>query len=192
MTTIHTDLDDIPAPVIARLARPEDHPALRHLWLLFRHDMSRFSSALPFADGTFRSERLDAALRSDPGWRAWILTAGIHPIGFALVRAADEPVRVLNSFFVVAGARRGGLGFQFARAVVSAAPGEWKVAYQDRNVAAARFWERVTAGCDRAWSETVGAGGAVDTWISFSVGAGGSARWSSDRTPPARAEGSTL
>jgi len=108
------------------------------------------------------------------------------------VRAADEPVRVLNSFFVVAGARRGGLGLQFARTVLSGAPGEWKVAYQERNVAAARFWERVTAGCDRSWSETVGAGGAVDTWISFSVGAGGSARWSSDRTPPAHGEGSTL
>ncbi|MFI5623251.1 GNAT family N-acetyltransferase [Nocardioides sp. NPDC051685] len=173
MTTLHTELDDIPAPVIARLARPEDHPALRHLWLLFGHDMSRFSSTLPFADGTFRSERLDAALRSDPGWRAWILTAGVHPIGFALVRAADQPVRVLNSFFIVAGARRGGLGLQFARAVVSDAPGEWTVAYQDQNRAAALFWERVTAGCDRSWSETVGAGGVGDTWISFSVGAGG-------------------
>ncbi|MEU6136572.1 GNAT family N-acetyltransferase [Nocardioides sp. NPDC047086] len=179
MTTLHTDLNDIPSPVIARLARTEDHLALRHLWLLFRHDMSRFSSTLPFADGTFRSERLDAALRSDPGWRTWILTAGIHPLGFALVRAADQPVRVLNSFFVVAGARRGGLGLQFARAVVSAAPGEWAVAYQNQNHAAARFWERVTADGDPSWSETVGAGGAVDTWISFSVGGGDSARGSS-------------
>ncbi|WP_328529840.1 GNAT family N-acetyltransferase [Nocardioides sp. NBC_00368] len=170
MTTLHTDLDDIPHPVIARLARPEDHLALRHLWLLFRHDMSGFSSTLPFADGTFRTERLDASLRSDPGWRTWILTAGVHPIGFALVRDADQPVRVLNSFFVVAGARRGGLGLQFARAVVSDAPGEWKVAYQEQNRAAARFWERVTAGCDRSWSETVGVGGVVDTWLSFSVG----------------------
>ncbi|MER7559635.1 GNAT family N-acetyltransferase [Nocardioides sp. NPDC126508] len=178
MTTLHTSLDDVPAPVIARLARPEDHVALRHLWLLFRHDMSGFSSTLPFADGTFRSERLDAALRSDPGWRAWTLTAGIHPIGFALVRDADRPVRVLNSFFVVAGARRGGLGLRFARAVVSDAPGEWKVAYQDRNRPAASFWERVTAGCERAWSESVGVGGVRDVWISFSMGVGGSGGWS--------------
>ena len=173
MTTLHTD-HDLPRPITARLAQPEDHLALRHLWLLFRHDMSGFSATLPFADGTFRSERLDAALRSDPGWRAWILTADVHPIGFALVRDADQPVRVLNSFFVVAGARRGGLGLQFARAVVSDAPGEWKVAYQERNRAAALFWERVTAGCDRVWSETVGVGGVGDMWISFSVGVGGS------------------
>src|SRR5262245_61894231 len=161
MTTLHTDLD-LPRPLTARLAEAEDHLALRHLWLLFRHDMSRFSSTLPFADGTFRSEWLDAALRSDPGWHAWILTADVHPIGFALVRDADQPVRVLNSFFLVAGARRGGLGLQFARAVVSDAPGEWKVAYQERNRAAVGFWDRVTAGCDRSWSETVGLRGTVD------------------------------
>ena len=178
MTTLHTHLD-LPRPLTARLARAEDHLALRNLWLLFRHDMSRFSSTLPFADGTFRSEWLDAALRSDPGWRAWILTADVRPIGFALVRDADQPVRILNSFFVVAGARRGGVGLQFARAVVSGSPGDWAVAYQERNRAAAGFWSRVTAGCDRSWSETVGAGGMVDTWISFSVGSG---RWSSRRS----------
>ncbi|MFE4001862.1 GNAT family N-acetyltransferase [Nocardioides sp. YIM B13467] len=171
MTIFHTALD-LPRPLTARLARAEDHLALRHLWLLFRHDMSGFSSTLPFADGTFRSEWLDAALRSDRGWYAWILTADVHPIGFALVRDADQPVRVLNSFFVVAGARRGGIGLQFARAVLSDAQGEWAVAYQEQNRAAAGFWSRVTAGCDRSWSETVGAGGVVDTWISFSVGSG--------------------
>lgn len=171
MTTLHTDLD-LPRPLVARHARAEDHLALRHLWLLFRHDMSRFSATLPFADGSYRSERLDAALRSDPGWRAWILSAGVHPIGLALVRDADQPVRILNSFFVVAGARRGGLGLQFARAVLSDAPGRWSVAYQERNRAAAGFWSQVTEGCGRSWAETVGAGGVVDTWISFSVPSG--------------------
>jgi predicted acetyltransferase len=179
MTPLHTQFDDVPAPVIARLVRPEDHLALRHLWLLFRHDMSRFSSTLPFADGTFRSERLDAALRADPGWRAWILTADVHPIGFALVRDADQPVRILNSFFIVAGVRRGGLGCWFARAVVSEMPGEWAVAYQEQNRAAVGFWERVTETFERSWSETVGGGGVVDTWISFSVDGGDPRRWSS-------------
>lgn len=164
MTTLQSHLD---LPVTARLARPEDHLALRHLWLLFRHDMSRFSATLPFADGTFRSERLDAALHSEPGWRTWILTAGDHPIGFALVRAADQPVRILNSFFLVAGARRAGLGLQFARAVVADEPGEWAVAYQEQNRAAAEFWTRVTEGFERSWSETAGAGGQTDTWIEF-------------------------
>lgn len=166
MTTLRTDLD---LPVTARLAESEDHLALRHLWLLFRHDMSRFSSTLPFADGTFRSEWLDAALRSDPGWRAWILTAGIHPIGFALVRAADQPVRILNSFFLVAAARRAGLGLRFARAVVADDPGEWAVAYQEQNRAAAGFWERVTAEFEPSRSESAGAGGQTDIWIEFTV-----------------------
>ena len=171
MTTLQTPLD-LPGPVTARHARAEDHLALRHLWLLFRHDMSRYSSTLPFVDGTFRSERLDAALRAEPGWKAWILTADVHPIGFALVRDADRPVRILNSFFVVAGARRGGLGLQFARAVVSEYPGEWCVAYQAQNREAAGFWSRVTEGCERSWSEASGSGGVVVTWISFSVSSG--------------------
>ncbi|GAB3700362.1 GNAT family N-acetyltransferase [Nocardiopsis oceani] len=151
MTLLHTGLD-LPGPVVARVATAGDHTALRSLWLLFRHHMSGFNAALPSADGTYRSDRLDYALSPEyPAWQAWILTAGEHPIGFAVTRALDQPVRVLNSFFLVAPARRGGLGTQFARAVVSAAPGEWAVAYQETNRAAAAFWARVAAECAPEW-----------------------------------------
>jgi len=50
-----------------RLATAGDRPVLERLWLMFRHDMSEFSSALPNSAGTFRNERLEAAF-TDAGW----------------------------------------------------------------------------------------------------------------------------
>lgn len=163
-----------PAPVIARPALPPDKPALERLWLLFRHDMSAVSGELPRADGTYRTERLRHALDGDPGWRAWILTAGEHPVGLGIVRALDQPVRVLTSFFVVAPARRTGLGTAFARSILSAAPGRWEIAYQDLNQQAARFWPVVAGQIDPDWTHERRTTPArpdlpADSWISLTV-----------------------
>ncbi|WP_284292561.1 GNAT family N-acetyltransferase [Luteimicrobium album] len=141
----------LPSPVVARPATSDDGPALTQLWNLFRHDMSPYSGALPDSDGRYRSERLDHALAAQPGWQAWLATAGPHPVGLAVARALDEPEHVLSSFFVVAAARRGGLGRQLARAVLTTRPGRWAVAYQDANTRAARFWADVAAGLDPSW-----------------------------------------
>lgn len=119
---------------------------------MFRHEMSAHTRALPNPDGSYRSERLHRAL-TDPSWSAWILTAGQHPIGLALARALDEPVHVLNSFFVVTPARRRGIGSSFARAVIDGhSGGTWAVAFQDTNTAAARFWPALAGSYDRAWT----------------------------------------
>jgi predicted acetyltransferase len=124
---------------------------LERLWLIFCHEMSIYTRALPNPDGTYRSERLLLGM-SDPSWRAWMLTADDRPIGFALVRALDQPVHVLTSFFIVAPARRRWLGLQFARATIGAGPGKWTVAYQDANTAAAQFWPKLAAGFDSDWT----------------------------------------
>jgi predicted acetyltransferase len=141
---------ELPTPLTPHRATADDRAALERLWLMFRHEMSSHTRALPSPDGTYRSERLERAL-IDPAWGAWILTAGQHPIGLALARALDQPVHVLNSFFVVAPARRRGVGSSFASAVVDAHPGTWTVAFQDANTAAARFWPALAAGYDPAW-----------------------------------------
>ncbi|WP_207948415.1 GNAT family N-acetyltransferase [Metallococcus carri] len=114
--------------------------------------MSAYTGGLPGADGRFRTERLDHALGDTIGWLAWIAMAGPHPIGFALVRALDEPEHVLNSFFIVPGARRSGLGRQFARVVLLSRPGRWAIAYQDTNPAAAAFWPDLARGLDPHWA----------------------------------------
>ncbi|MBQ0987002.1 GNAT family N-acetyltransferase [Streptomyces sp. F63] len=136
-----------------RLASPADRPAVERLWLMFRHDMSEFGGPLPNPDGTFRSDRLDHAF-SRPGWAPYLLTSGDSPAGFAFVRALDGPARVLNSFFVVRGARRNGVGLRAAQEIVARHPGSWEIAFQDANTAAVRFWRRVaTEIAGDAWTE---------------------------------------
>lgn len=146
---------------------------LERLWLLFRHDLSAFNGALPRADGTFRSERLEAALTS-PGWAAFLAHSGDSPVGFAFVRSLQRPPYVLNSFFVVAAARRQRVGSALAHQVVTACPGMWEVAFQEANTVATHFWRRVAAAHDPGWSVELRAVPdrphlPPDSWITFEV-----------------------
>ncbi|MEV6121879.1 GNAT family N-acetyltransferase [Streptomyces sp. NPDC052077] len=142
----------MPQPSV-RPARPADLPVAERLWLLFRHDMSELSGSLPDADGTFAADRLERAF-TDPGWAAHLVILDSRPAGFAVVRGLDGPKRVLNSFFVVRGARRSGVGLSAARQVVAAYPGPWEVAFQDANTGAVRFWRRVAGEiAGEAWTE---------------------------------------
>ncbi|WP_233518100.1 GNAT family N-acetyltransferase [Streptomyces corynorhini] len=139
---------------------------------MFRHDMSEFHGLLPRADGTFRGDRLRTAF-SEPDWVPYLLTSGDSPAGFAFVRGLTGPTRVLNSFFVVRGARRTGIGLRAVREITARHPGPWSVAFQDANSAAVRFWRRVaTEIADDAWTEERRAvpgrpEAPPDVWISF-------------------------
>ncbi|MBE1876870.1 GNAT family N-acetyltransferase [Myceligenerans sp. TRM 65318] len=169
-----------------RPATPEDAVLLERLWLLFRHEMSGLTGTLPNPDGTFRRERLDAAL-TDPGRLAVLARAtpradgpgghagGPRPVGFALVRDTTAPTRVLNSFFVVRGARRSGVGRRFAAEVLALFPGPWEIAFQDTNTPAVHFWRAVaTDAAGDAWTEERRSVPgrpdlSPDTWISFTT-----------------------
>jgi predicted acetyltransferase len=156
-----------------RPATPDDRPTVERLWLLFRHDMSEFGGQLPNLDGTFRKERLEAAFNDAGDWAPYLFESGGRPVGFAFVRALGGPVRVLNSFFVVRGVRRAGVGLQAVRQVVARHPGAWEVAFQDDNLGAVRFWRRAAEElAPGAWSEERRSvpGRAdlpPDAWISF-------------------------
>ncbi|MFD0889778.1 hypothetical protein ACFQ08_35005, partial [Streptosporangium algeriense] len=78
--------------VFVRLAQEVDRPVAERLWLMFCHDMSEFRGGLPNADGTFRSDRLHTAF-TDPGWAPYLVTNGERPLGLAVVRGLDGPVR---------------------------------------------------------------------------------------------------
>ncbi|WRZ92677.1 GNAT family N-acetyltransferase [Streptomyces sp. NBC_01007] len=159
--------------VTVRRATDDDRPAVERLWLLFRHDLSEFGGQLPGPDGAFRSERLRAAFTDSDEWSPYLFTAGRHPVGFAFVRALTGPTRVLNSFFVVRGVRRTGVGLHAVRDVVARHPGPWTVAFQDGNPGAVRFWRRVASEiAGDAWTEerrpVPGRPDlAPDVWISF-------------------------
>ncbi|UGQ12046.1 GNAT family N-acetyltransferase [Yinghuangia sp. ASG 101] len=128
--------------VSVRSAGAADRPVVERLWLMFRHDLSQFDGVLPDPDGTFHTDRLDVAL-TDSDWAAYLVSVGVRPAGLAFVRGLGGPKRVLNSFFVVRGARRAGIGLAAAQQVIARHPGPWEVAFQDANAAAVRFWRRV-------------------------------------------------
>src|SRR3954451_24706082 len=102
----------LPQRLIARRATDGDQQSLPRLWLLFRHHMSTWTGTLPAPDGSYRSEWLDSAL-SDATWSACLLPAGEPRIALAWARSLEEPVHVLNSFFLVIPARGRGLGRAF-------------------------------------------------------------------------------
>ncbi|MEV0389033.1 GNAT family N-acetyltransferase [Nonomuraea sp. NPDC050643] len=160
--------------LFVRPAVAADRAAVERLWLLFRHDMSEFQGQLPNPDATYRSERLESAFQ-DAAWAPYLMTSGDRPVGFAFVRALDEPVRVLNSFFVVRAARRSGLGLRAVREVIARHPGPWAIAFQDANAAAVAFWRRVaTEVAGDAWIEERRPvpdrpGTPPDVWISFTA-----------------------
>lgn len=160
--------------VSVSLANAVDRPAVERLWLMFRHDMSEFDGLLPRADGTFRDDRLKAAFDS-ADWAPYLFTRGECPVGLAFVRGLGGPARVMNSFFVVRGVRRSGVGLHAAGQVVARHPGRWEVAFQDENETAVRFWRRVaTRVAGSAWTEDhrpVPGRPELppDAWISFRV-----------------------
>lgn len=136
-----------------RLATTADRTTVERLWLMFRHDMSEFHGVLPNPDGAFRDEWLHQAF-SESDWAPYLLTSGDRPAGFAFVRGLTASTRGLNSFFVVRGARRSGIGLQAVQEILALHPGSWEVAFQDANTAAARFWRRVaTTVAGDAWTE---------------------------------------
>ena len=145
--------DTTETDLVVRTAAPADRAVVERLWLMFRHDLSGFGRLLPRPDGTFRGERVADAF-SAPDWSPYLFVRGEHPVGFAFVRALGAPVRVLNSFFVVRGARRTGIGLRAVHEVLTRHPGGWEVAFQYENPGAVAFWRRVAAeAAGDAWTE---------------------------------------
>jgi predicted acetyltransferase len=161
--------------LVVRRAGEADRVVLERLWLMFRHDLSEFQGQLPRPDGSYRSERLESVLAGDPDWAGYLFSSAESPVGFAFVRALTQPVRVLNSFFVVRPVRRQGLGLRAVQEVVAEHPGRWEVAFQENNASAVRFWRRVaTSVSGGAWSEEPRSipgdvEATPDQWISFEV-----------------------
>jgi predicted acetyltransferase len=168
-------MTEIIAPdVLVRPAAPEDRPVVERLWLMFRHDLSEYPGTLPNPDGTFRSDRVEDAF-SSPDWASYLLVRGERPVGLAFVRGLAGPVRVLNSFFVVRGVRRSGIGLRAVREVLVRHPGRWDIAFQYDNPGAVAFWRRVaTQVAGDAWTEEPRPVPdrpelPPDVWISFEV-----------------------
>jgi len=139
--------------VSVRPATSDDRAVVERLWLMFRHDLSGMRGVLPDPDGTFRAERVNSAL-AEPSWAPYLFLRDDRPVGFAFVRGLDSATHVLNSFFVVRGARRSGIGLHAVLEIVARHPGAWEIAFQHDNPPAVRFWRRVaTEVAGDAWHE---------------------------------------
>ncbi|MEU4197862.1 GNAT family N-acetyltransferase [Kribbella sp. NPDC026611] len=161
--------------MFVRRVEPSDRALMERLWLLFRHDLSEFQGQLPAADGTYRSEWLEKVLTGDPEWAGYLIWTGENPVGFCFMRALQQPVHVLNAFFLVRPVRRQGIGLAAVQEVLSHHPGPCEVAFQANNAIAVSFWRRVGAAMSGdAWKEELrpipGKPDAPsDSWISFEV-----------------------
>jgi predicted acetyltransferase len=151
------------------------HVVVQRLWQLYAHDLSEYRGSMPQADGLFGPGRLPLYLADDDRW-GYLIVRGPEPAGFALVRGLSGDVRVLGEFFVVRAARRLGVGFSAATAVLGRHPGRWEIAFQDEaNPAAGRLWRRLASHLDTAgWSEerrpVPGSPHLPpDTWVSLTV-----------------------
>jgi predicted acetyltransferase len=161
--------------LVVRRVEASDRPVMERLWLMFRHDLSEFQGQLPRPDGTYRSEWLENVLTGHPEWAGYLILLGDSPIGFCFMRALQQPVHVLNAFFMVRPARRHGYGLQAVQEALAHHPGPCDVAFQGNNEKAVRFWQRVaTAVSGDTWTQEaraiVGKPDATpDQWISFKV-----------------------
>lgn len=129
------------APLV-RPFSPADRALVERLWQLYSHDLSQFRGTHPDATGLFRAGRLPRYL-DDPDRAVHVVVHEDRPAGFAMVRDVAGGGHVLGEFFVVRAARRLGVGREAALTVLRAHPGRWELAFQEENVAAARFWRRV-------------------------------------------------
>jgi predicted acetyltransferase len=134
-------------------------PIVAWLWQDFRHDLGPVVQGFPYADGRYRHEWLDEYPAPDrTGYLAWAPhpnNGEDAPVAFALVRGLDAGSRIMQAFFVVPAARRGGLGRRIALEVIGRHPGPWQIPFQHDNTGAGHFWRGVA---DAAWP-----GGWVET-----------------------------
>lgn len=158
--------------VTIRQVTAETRPVLERLWQLFRHDLSEFRGNMPDEHGEFSVNRLSPYLE-DGDRAAYLLYRGSTPAGLALVRGLAAQERVLAEFFVVRAARRQRFGHEAALQLFAMHPGRWRLAFQEENPAAARFWRQVVqALVGTEWSEEArpvpGTQGLPpDIWVSF-------------------------
>jgi len=68
-----------------------------------------------------------------------------HPVGFVFVSQLTSQARLMSEFFVVRGLRGHGIARAAVDELFALYPGEWEIPFQERNVAAARFWRRVAS-----------------------------------------------
>ena len=157
-------------------ASPEQEPVLANLLELYAHDFSEFIDLKLGPEGRFGYEHLPSYWR-EPGRHPFLVKAGGHLAGFALVRRGSEvsddaDVWDVAEFFVVRGFRRLGVGTKAAHAVWRMFPGRWEVRVMNRNRKAKEFWARAVKDFVGEAVEPARFGTGEQDWCVFSFESG--------------------
>ncbi len=144
-----------------------DDARLGRLLQLYMHEWSALLPASIGEDALFVYDELPDY--RDRASRAAFLFLGDQrrPLGFALVRRDDGGRWHVEEFFVVAGARRAGVGDAAARAMFSTRPGPWTFTVRPENASALDFWRATVAGADEQLEP--GLDGVTRTRLSFVI-----------------------
>jgi predicted acetyltransferase len=94
-------------------------------------------------DGGFAFAPFDTYWTEDGHWPFWAMREEIR-VGFALVSHETGCMR-MKEFYIAPEFRRGGAGSAFARGLLAAFPGTWKIRQMEVNAPAVAFWRRVAA-----------------------------------------------
>ena len=136
-----------PLVVLEPIAR-EQAFVLANLFELYAHDFSELVPLDLQPNGRFDLPVDERWWQKDDHF-PFLLRVGGKLCGFALVRrgsrVTDEvDVMDLAEFFVVRGSRAQGIGTRAAHALFAAFPGRWEIRMRKANVAAGKFWRKVT------------------------------------------------
>lgn len=143
-----------------------DDQRLRRLLQLYIHEWSGLVVVPIREDALYVYE--DLPLYRDTDARAAFLFVDADsaaPLGFALASRDPTDGWHVEELFVIAGARRHGVGRQAAEALFAARPGRWTLTVRPENPGALGFWRRVGRLVDERVE--VGADGVTRTRLSY-------------------------
>jgi predicted acetyltransferase len=148
---------------------------LERLWQLYKHDLSEFRDSHPTAEGLFVTRRGLETIMDDGRHEALLVFHGERLAGFAIIGGRGDETRDVSEFFILRSQRRQHVGARVAASLLDRHHGEWRIAFQEANAAAAAFWRRVAH--DAARGEVRESRRPVperpeiapDVWLSFST-----------------------
>lgn len=120
-----------------------DEPRLDRLLQLYMHEWSALVPTAIGADARFVYPKLAAWADGARHAAYLLLDDEDRPLGFALVAIDDDHAAHVEEFFVIAGARRHGVGATAAHALFATHAGAWTWTVRPENPGALAFWQRV-------------------------------------------------
>jgi predicted acetyltransferase len=153
-------------------AGPADRAVLARMLELYVHDLSEAFEIELGPDGRFGYAHLPRYFEEPERRFAFLIRAGGHLAGFALVTrgspASEDPDALdVAEFFVVRRHRRSGVGRTAAIALWDRLPGSWVVRVADSNQRGLPFWSEVVPSYTRGRFERRRIDGPRQTWNVF-------------------------